>query len=100
MPATLKVAHKAIGVEVRRGTYDVVVDGTRAGSVELNDVRDASRTRTSYPANPQRPELEPDCDLRRGRGPGHRLPMQRKEHPANLSPAFVVPSLAISLRRE
>jgi len=36
MPATLKVAHKAIGVEVRRGTYDVVVDGTRAGSVELN----------------------------------------------------------------
>ena len=28
MPATLKVTHKAIGAEVRRGTYDVVVDGT------------------------------------------------------------------------
>jgi hypothetical protein len=36
MPATLKVTHKAIGVEVRRGPYDVVVDGERAGSVEMN----------------------------------------------------------------
>ena len=36
MPATLKVTHKAIGAEVRRGTYDVVVDGERAGSVEMN----------------------------------------------------------------
>ncbi len=36
MPATLKVTHKTIGVEVRRGTYDVVVDGERAGAVEMN----------------------------------------------------------------
>ena len=25
MPATLKLTHKAIGVEVRRGTYDAMV---------------------------------------------------------------------------
>jgi len=31
MTATLKMTHKAIGVEVRRGTYDIVVDGQRAG---------------------------------------------------------------------
>jgi hypothetical protein len=37
MAATLKVIHKAIGAEVRRGTYDVVVDGDRVGSVEMND---------------------------------------------------------------
>ena len=37
MSATLKVTHKAIGAEVRRGTYDVVVDGRRHGSVEMND---------------------------------------------------------------
>ena len=37
MAATLKLTHKTIGVEVRRGTYDVVVDGARVGSVELND---------------------------------------------------------------
>ena len=34
--ATLKLTHKAIGAEVRRGTYDVVLDGERAGSVEMN----------------------------------------------------------------
>ena len=37
MSATLKLSHKAIGAEVRRGTYDVVVDGERVGSVEMND---------------------------------------------------------------
>src|ERR1700729_1731874 len=37
MPATLKLTHKAIGAEVRRGPYDVVVDGERVGSVEMND---------------------------------------------------------------
>jgi hypothetical protein len=36
MSATLKLTHKAIGVEVRRGPYDVVVDGERVGSVEMN----------------------------------------------------------------
>lgn len=37
MTATLKLTHKAIGVEVRRGTYGIVVDGERAGSLEMND---------------------------------------------------------------
>lgn len=37
MSATLKVGHKAIGVEVRRGAYDVMVDGQLIGSVEMND---------------------------------------------------------------
>ena len=37
MSATLKLTHKAIGMEVRRGTYDVVVDGERVGSLAMND---------------------------------------------------------------
>lgn len=37
MAAMLKLTHRAIGAEVRRGTYDIVVDGERAGSVEMND---------------------------------------------------------------
>jgi hypothetical protein len=37
MSATLKLTHKAIGAEVRRGPYDVVVDGQRVGSVEMNN---------------------------------------------------------------
>ncbi len=36
MSATLQVTHKAIGAEVRRGPYDVVVDGERRGSVAMN----------------------------------------------------------------
>jgi hypothetical protein len=37
MSATLKLTHKAIGAEVRRGTLDVVVDRERVGSLEMND---------------------------------------------------------------
>ncbi|HVB05978.1 MAG TPA: hypothetical protein VNF07_07030 [Acidimicrobiales bacterium] len=37
MAATLKLTHKAIGVEVRRGTFDAVLDGERVGSVEMNE---------------------------------------------------------------
>jgi hypothetical protein len=36
MSATLKLTHKAIGAEVRRGTYAVMVDGQSAGSIEMN----------------------------------------------------------------
>jgi hypothetical protein len=35
--ATLKLTHKAIGAEVRRDPYDVVLDDERVGSVEMND---------------------------------------------------------------
>ena len=37
MSATLEVTHKAIGVEVRRGVYEVVLDGKLVGSVEMNE---------------------------------------------------------------
>lgn len=37
MPATLKVDHKAIGAEVRRGPYEIVLDDRRIGAVEMND---------------------------------------------------------------
>ena len=37
MSATLKLTHKAIGAEVRRGAYDIELDGKRVGSVNMND---------------------------------------------------------------
>src|ERR1700723_2997392 len=40
MSATLQLTHKTIGAEVRRGTYDAMVDGELAGSVELNETID------------------------------------------------------------
>ena len=85
MAATLKLTHKAIGVEVRRGTYDVVVDGERAGSLEMNDT-------IEIPVEPGRHTLQVrngrnssrTRDLRRRRGRDRRLPMHRKEALADL----------------
>ena len=37
MVATLRLTHKATGVEVRRGTYEAVVDGKSVGAVEMNE---------------------------------------------------------------
>jgi len=37
MSATLELTHKTIGVEVRRGAYDVLLDGTRVESIAMND---------------------------------------------------------------
>jgi hypothetical protein len=37
MSATLKLTHKSVGAEVRRGAYDVALDGESLGSVEMND---------------------------------------------------------------
>jgi hypothetical protein len=42
VPATLKVTHKAVGAEVRRDPYDVLVDGKPAGSVGMNDTTEMS----------------------------------------------------------
>jgi len=37
MSATLKLTHKAFGAEVRRGPYDILLDGERVGSVKMNN---------------------------------------------------------------
>jgi hypothetical protein len=88
MAATLRLVHKAIGVEVRRGTYDVVLDGERVGSLELNDPIEIPVEPGRHTASPQWPKLQPNQDLRRRRGRNRRLPMQRKEHLADLSPVL------------
>ena len=36
MSATLRLTHKAIGAEVRRDAYDVMVDGKQVGSVAMS----------------------------------------------------------------
>ncbi len=42
MTATLKVTHKALGVEVRRGAYEIVVDGVSVGNVKMNHTTSVS----------------------------------------------------------
>lgn len=101
MSATLRLTHKAIGVEVRRGTYDVVVDGTPAGSVDLNESID-------IPVEPGRHRLQ----VRNGRNSSRTETFDAAEGDVvafrctgkSFLPRFLlsffVPSLAISLVRE
>jgi hypothetical protein len=101
MAATLKLTHRAIGVEVRRGTYDVVLDGERVGSLELNDP-------IEIPIEPGPHTLQ----VRSGRNSSRTLTFDAAEReivafrcsgkrilPIFLA-SFVVPSLALSLKPE
>jgi hypothetical protein len=99
--ATLKLTHKTIGVEVRRGTYSVVIDGKPAGSLELNRTID-------IPVDPGRHTLQ----IRNGRNSSRTQTFDaadgdtvafrcggKRPLPIFLA-SFVVPSLALSLHRE
>jgi hypothetical protein len=101
MTATLKVTHKAIGAEIRRGPYDIVVDGQRAGSVEMNAT-------VEIPLDPGRHTLL----VRSGRNSSRTQTFDAAEGqtvafrctgksflPIFLA-SFFVPSLALQLRRE
>jgi hypothetical protein len=101
MPATLKLAHKAIGAEVRRGRYDAMLDGERVGSVEMNDTLET-------PIEPGRHTLK----LRSGRNSSRTKTFDAADGETvafrctgkSILPvfllSFVVPSLALSLHRE
>ena len=101
MTATLKMTHKAVGAEVRRGAYDIVVDGQLAGSVEMNAT-------TELPIEPGRHTLQ----IRSGRNSSRTQTFEADENqtvafrctgksflPIFLA-SFFVPSLALQLRRE
>jgi hypothetical protein len=101
MSAILTLTHKAIGVEVRRGTYDVVLDGERVGSLEMNDTIET-------PVEPGRHTLQ----IRNGRNSSRTQTFDAAEGeivafrctgkrflPLFLA-SFVVPSLALKLIRE
>jgi hypothetical protein len=101
MSATLRLTHKAIGVEVRRRPYDVVLDDERVGSVEMNDTFE-------MPVAPGRHTLQ----IRSGRNSSRAQPFDAADGesvafrctgkrflPLFLA-SFVVPSLALKLKRE
>ena len=101
MVATLKLTHKSIGAEVRRGTYDIVVDGQSAGSLKMNDT-------IEIPVEPGPHTVQ----ARNGRNSSHALTFEAAERetvafrctgkrflPIFLA-SFIVPSLALKLKRE
>jgi hypothetical protein len=101
MSATLSLAHKAIGAEVRRGTYEVVLDGERVGSVEMNDTFET-------PIEPGRHTLQ----VRSGRNSSRTKTFDAADGETvafrstgkSILPifllSFVVPNLALTLHRE
>ncbi len=101
MPATLKLTHKAIGVEVRRGPYDVVVDGERCGSLEMNDTAEIPITtgrHTLMVRNGRNLSRTLTFDASEGQVVAYRCTGKRPLPIFLLS--FVVPRLALSLRPE
>ena len=101
MSATLKVIRKTIGAEVRRGPFDVVVDGEHVGSVALHDT-------IELPVEAGRHTLQ----VRNGRNSSRTKTFDSAEGEIvafrctgkSLLPifltSFVVPSLALSLHRQ
>lgn len=101
MPTTLKLTHKTIGAEIRRGTYEAVVDGKPAGTLELNETIDIS-------IEPGRHTLQ----VRSGRNSSGTKTFDAVEGDIvsfrcsgkSILPvfllSFIVPSLALSLTRE
>ena len=100
MTATLKLTHKALGIEVRRGAYDLVVDGLPAGSVRMNDT-------VEIPLGPGRHTLK----IRSGRKASRTVTFEASDGQTvafrctgkSFLPIFlaslIVPSLALQLRR-
>jgi hypothetical protein len=101
MSATLKLTHKGIGVEVRRGTFVVVVDGGRVASLEMKDT-------IEIPIEAEHDTLQ----VRNGRNLSRTLTFDATEGQVvafrctgkwflpTLLLSFVVPRLALSLRPE
>jgi hypothetical protein len=101
MAATLKLTHRAIGVEVRRGTYDVVLDGERVGSLELNDpieIPIEPGGHTLQVTNGRNSSRTKTFDAAEGETVAFRC-SGKSILPIFLL-SFVVPSLALSLHRE
>ena len=101
MSATLKLTHKAIGVEVRRGTFDAVVDGERVGSVEMNgtiEIPIETGHHTLRVRNGRNLSRTATFDVAEGQVVAFRCTGKRSL-PVFLA-SFVVPRLALSLRQE
>jgi hypothetical protein len=101
MTATLKMTHKAIGAEVRRGTYDILVDGQPAGSVTMNNA-------VEVPVEPGHHTLQIRSDRNSSRVRSFEVSDSQtvsfrctgKSFLPIFLASFVVPSLALQLRRD
>lgn len=101
MPATLRLTHKAVGAEVRRAPYDIVLDDERVGSVEMNKTvelpiepgRHALQVRSGRKSSAARTFEAAEGEIVAFRCTGKRfLPI--------FLASFLFPSLALALTRD
>ena len=101
MAATLKLTHKAIGAEVRRGTYDVLIDGQKAAAVEMNGTIEIPVEPGSHSVqirDGRKRSGTEGFDAVDGKTVGFRCTGKRFL-PVFLA-SFIFPSLALKLKRE
>ena len=101
MAATLKLTREGVGIELRRGTFDVLIDGNSVGSMNRHDT-------IEVPVNSGRHTIR----LRAGRYSSQEHSFEAADgemvtfrvHGAMVWPRWVIsmlkPDLAISLKRE
>jgi hypothetical protein len=101
MPAALRVTREGVGIELRRGTFKIIVDGADIGTVEYGKTID-------LPVEPGQHTLT----IRRGRYSSRTLSFDAADgqvvgfrcHGAMVWPRWLVsfakPDLAISLTRQ
>ena len=101
MSATLRLVREGVGIELRRGTFDILVDGKCVGSIERDDALEA-------PIDPGRHTIR----IRAGRYSSPDRSFQASDgetitfrlHGAMMWPRYVASiikrDLAIALRRE
>lgn len=100
MSATIKLTRQTIGVEVRRGTFNVFVDGNQVASIEMNDTIEMQvepGRHTLQIRNGRNSSRTQTVDAAEGQVVAFRCGGKRFV-PLFLA-SFVVPSLAISLKR-
>jgi hypothetical protein len=101
MQATLRLTHKSIGAEVRRGTYDAMVDGKPVGSLEMNgriEISIEPGRHTLQVRNGRNSSRTETFDAADGEAVAFRCTGKRFLPIFLVS--FVVPSLALKLHRE
>jgi hypothetical protein len=101
MAATLKLTREGFGMELRRGTFDILVDGSNAGSLEWHETVEVA-------IEPGRHTIQ----IRKGRYASRDHAFDAIDgdvvnfrcHGAGIWPTYVasilMPNLAISLMRE
>jgi len=100
MTATLKLTHSSIGVEVRRGVYDIIIDGQPSGAVAMNNTIEipvAPGSHTLQIRNGRNSSRATNIEMGEGQIIEYRC-TGKSFLPIFLA-SFFVPSLALLLRR-